>query len=459
MAYEPAWHLRGPDPYAVQLEALRRSHNKPRFAYFLEQGLGKTALWLNDYVENFIDEIDTVLILCPNTFKNDWAAAPAEWGLSGINTAVWPHQEMGRRAFNVMNFEAVRSGGYDAIVKLFDKPCALVVDESSAIKNFKSDTARAVLDLAKRASVVRLLNGTPMSQNVMDLFPQLKCVGELNTVNPYAFRNRFAVTGGWMGKQVIGVQNEKELQAILDRCSFRALKKDWSDLPEKINIPLRLEMTNKQRRHYKELMEDFFTLVGGQEFSAQMVISQMDKLRQVASGLLLDGDKCVLLEEATNNPKIRAALDILENGPGKMIIVHYYTKIGDVIYERMRDKGLNPSFIRGGMSPQEVTGQKAKFNNDPSCRVKVAQITASSRAHTLLGGEGNDRAHKMFFHDHTFSLMDRQQMEDRIHRGAQDKACLYYDPILSPIDEAQLKALSKKQDVASAVVDAVRALA
>lgn len=461
--YEPAWHLTGPKPYGVQIEALRRSRGHERYGYWLEQGLGKTALAINDWIENFSD-LDTIIVLCPNTFKMDWALAPAEWGVTNVTGAVWPKYPMAAGVidnprFNIMNFEAARGSGYDHLKKLLDsRPCLLIVDESSAIKNWKSQTARAVLDLCKRAKAVRLLNGTPMSQNVMDLFPQLKCLGELNGTNPYAFRNRFAVVGGYMGKQVIGVKNEEELHTLQARCSFRALKKDWSDLPEKIYVPLRLEMTNKQRKHYKEMMDDFITMVEGHEFTADLVLTQLDKARQIVSGILLDGDKFKLIEEPLKNPKIQAALDLMESGSGKMIISYFYSKMGDVLFETMKAKGLDPAFIRGQMKPEDVIEQKAKFNTKSNCRILLGQITATSRAHTLLGGEGDDRCHKMYFHDHTFSLLDRQQMEDRNHRGAQDRACLYYDPIMSPIDEAQLKALLKKQDLASLVVDAVRSV-
>lgn len=461
MIYQPAWHLTG-SPYSVQLEAMRRSEGHDKFAYFLEMGLGKSALWLNEYVERYSD-IDTVVIICPHTFRFDWGLAPAEWGLS-IKAHVWPRDEFtlgkkGEPNFFIMNFESVRASGFDHVKKLLDaRYSALVVDESASIKNYRSQTARAVLDLAKRAKVVRLLNGTPIGNNVMDLYSQLRTIGELNGMNPYVFRNRFALTGGFMGKQVIGVKNEPELHKILDACSFRATKAEWSDLPPKSFIPVRLEMTKKQAKIYKEMLDDFFTVVDGKEFSASMALARCDKLRQVASGLIMEGDKWALLEEPADNPKIKAELELIETGGGKTVIVHYYVKIGQVILEEMERKGLSPAFIRGGMKHDEVIEQKRRFNNDPDCRVLVAQITSASRAHTLLGGEGNDRAHKMIFHDGTFSYIDRNQMTDRIHRGAQDRTCLYFDLLMSPIDEAQLKALGRKQDIATAVVDAVRAL-
>lgn len=462
--YKPAWHLSGPPPYEVQIEALKRAHDHAHYGFFLEQGLGKTALQLNDGIENFSD-YDTVVVVCPNSFKGDWKTAPADWGIPAINTSVWPNEELcsgttDHPRYNIINFEAIRfPSGYNEVKRLLDsRPCLLVIDESSACKNFKSLTAKALLDLSKRAAAVRLLNGTPMVQNVMDLFPQLKMLKELNGVNPYAFRNRYAVCGGYMGKQVVGAQNEDELHEILNRVSFRALKKDWSDLPDKIFIPRRLEMTNIQKKHYKEMLEDFYTLVEGNEFSANMVLSQADKLRQISSGILMDGDRAKLLMDPSDNPKIKAAKEIYESGPGKMIVVHFYSISGAAIFEEMKKTKLNPAFIKGGMKPDEITEQKRRFNSDPDCRVLVAQITASSKAHTLIGDAGENRCSRMVWHDGTFSLLDRLQMLDRIHRGAQDQNCNYYDLIMSPIDEAQLKALDKKENLADAVVNAVRVL-
>jgi len=276
-------------------------------------------------------------------------------------------------------------------------------------------------------------------------------------MNPYAFRNRFAVMGGYMGRAVKGVRNEEELHTILDRCSFRALKKDWSDLPEKIPRPIKLEMTDNQRKHYREMLQDFYTMVEEQEFTADMVITQMDKMRQITSGILMDGDSYKLIDPIGNNPKAKAAADIIETGSSKVIVVHFYRQMGFELLEFFKKRGFNPSYIRGGMKPEALICEKHKFNNDPTSRVIVCQIQSSYQAHTLLGGEGNDRCSTTFFHDFTFSLLQRAQMEDRNHRGAQDRAVLYYDPIMSPIDQVQVDAIARKQDLAARVVDAVRA--
>jgi len=463
MNYNPAWHLKG-KPYPVQVEALKRCHGKKKYGWWLSQGLGKTALALNDWIENFGD-VNTVVVVCPNSFKSSWIEAPYEWGLDQIETTMWPrdalkHGTPDKPCLNVINFEAVRSTGGERVQALLDsRPCLLVVDESSYIKNYKSQTAKSILDLSKRAAGVRLLNGTPLVQNVMDLFPQLKAIGELDGVNPYVFRNRYAVVGGYMGKQIVGVKNEKELHAIQERCSIRATKDEWwADAPEKVWPNLPLQMTTKQEKHYREMLEDFYTLLDKHEFTADLVLVQSDKLRQVSSGLLLDGDKMALIEPIEKNPKAIASLDLMESGDGKMITVYFYKAMGDALFSLYKKEGLNPAYIKGSMKPEELAEQKNKFNNDPTCRILVGQIGATAMGHTLIAGEGRDRCHRMFFHDLSFNQRDMLQVQDRIHRGEQDRMCMYFAPVMSPIDRAQLYAMEKKSDLATAVVDAVRAL-
>jgi hypothetical protein len=76
----------------------------------------------------------------------------------------------------------------------------LIIDESKAIGNPSSGFTRAVLELAKRAKVVRELNGTPITQSPLDYYGQLRALGELNGWSPTNFKARYAVLGGFMGK-------------------------------------------------------------------------------------------------------------------------------------------------------------------------------------------------------------------------------------------------------------------
>lgn len=461
------WHLShevfGTKPWDVQAEAMRRSTGKARYGYFLEQGLGKTPLTLNDFVDD--RDVDLMLVVVPNSFKLDWTLAPDEWGQPDIVTEYWPRHPVPAPKdktwrLYAINYEALIS---KAAVDLYDllsgnPRVMMIIDEATSIKNPQAKQSKATQQLAKMARTVRVLNGTPLVQNVMDYYMPLRTLGELNGTNPYGFRNRYAVMGGFMGKQIKGInpEHEKELYSILDRVSFRALKKDWRDLPPKVSVPVHLEMTAKQRKHYDQMMEDFYTQVKGVEMTADLVLTQMNKLRQISSCLALQDGVQTWIEEPGKNPKLQASLDIVSVG-NKSIVVNVHRASGAMLIEQYRKAGLDPAYIQGGMKPEEIVEQKNKFNKDPGCRVIVGQESATARGHTLLGGTGNDRCTKIVFFENSFSLMERLQIEDRNHRGEQDQTCWCYDLITSRIDQAVVDILQKKRNMADNV-DAIVAV-
>jgi SNF2 family DNA or RNA helicase len=463
------WHLthkvHGTQPWAVQAEALKRAHHKNKYGFWLEQGLGKTSLALNEYIQLLNDDVvDLMVVIAPNSFKLDWVLAPAEWGVPYIASGLWPRDslpEAARGYLYAVNYEAVSRPTHKEVFQTFFEQfrVLLIIDESSKIANPSSDITKAVIELAKRATFVRELNGTPMTQSVMDYYGQLRCLGELNGVKSTAFRARYADMGGYMGKKVTGIreENKEELYALLERCAFRALKSDWrKDLPPQLDVPVHLEMTPRQQGHYREMMEDFYTEVVDVEVTAELVLTKLERLRQISSCLAMDGDKHRWIEPAPANPKVRAVEDLIEACPGKMIVVYTYRPTGDMLLKRFTDLKLEPAMIRGQMKLEWIITEKERFNHDPDCRVLVAQQQAACMGHTLLGQKGRDRCASMCFFENSFSLRDRLQMRDRNHRGEQDEPCSYYDLITSPMEQIVVDALSSKKEQADTVDAAVK---
>jgi hypothetical protein len=110
------------------------------------------------------------------------------------------------------------------------------------------------------------------------------------------------------------------------------------------------------------------------------------------------------------------------------------------------------------MAPDEIEDQKRKFNNDPGCRAILLQTVASKYGHTLLGhGDDNDRCWTMYFYENTYSLDDRSQIEDRIHRrGQTSDYCGYVDSVGTPVDMAMIEALQRKENIYNAIMRLVK---
>lgn len=460
------WHLNhrvfGNKPRAVQAEGMRRAKGRKKFGQWLEQGMGKTALDLNEFIES--DDTDIQIVICPNSFVGDWVLAPDEWGVPWIPTGLRKRdpfpaddQEYG---LYVINYELARDKEFNRKLQKFmeRRRCKLTIDESTAAKNPRSLTSRGLIELAKRAVMVRELNGTPLTQDVTDYYGQLRLLGQLQGMEPVVFRNRFAEMGGFFGKQIVGTRNEQELGRILDGCTFRALKKDWrKDLPPKIYVPVHLEMTKRQRGHYALMMEEFYTIVEGEEITTNMVLTQMGKLRQISSCMLMRDGEHWSFEEPKDNPKLKATLDIGATCPGKMIVSHFYKPSGEMLFDALTKAGYNPARIQGGMKPEAILEQKRMFNGEPSCRALVGQQDATGRGHTLIGeGTGRNRCATTVFFENDFSYYWRSQMEDRNYgRDEEDLGTTVYDLITSPMDQKGVQILTGKKDLANMMDDIV----
>ncbi len=457
------WHLNhalhGTKPWAVQAEALKRAYGHAKFGLWCEQGLGKTATALNEFISQ--DDTDINIVVAPNSFVGDWVMAPAEWGVPWLKTGLrrrdpLPHDE--QYCLYAVNYEWVREKQHNRdLQRLMERRrCMLTIDESTAVKNPGTGTYRAVLELAKRAKIVRELNGTPLTQDVRDYYGQLRCLGQLNGMEPTVFRNRFCEMGGFFNKQVTGTRNEEELARILDACTFRALKSEWRrDLPPKIYVMTHLEMSKRQIELYTTMMTEFYAIVDEEEITAEIILTQMEKLRQISSCVLMDKGKHFFFEQPNNNPKLKAVLDIVRTSPGKVIVCHFYRASGDMLFEAMQKEGLNPARIQGQVKPEYTIDQKRMFNDDSACRVIVCQQEAAARGHTLIGQTGKDRCSTMIFAENSFSAYWRQQMEDRNHRGAQDRDCTIYDLVVSPMDAKCIEILTKKRDLAASMDEIV----
>jgi len=201
-------------------------------------------------------------------------------------------------------------------------------------------------------------------------------------------------------------------------------------------------------------MEDDFVLWLNTEenVSVDAFITKYIKLAQIQSGFIIkESGEIEELVAPELNPRFAVVRDVIEEATGKVVVpyVHRYT-LG-LLRRFLAD--LNPAIISGGMETGMIQSEKDKFNGDNSCRVILAQIRASKYGHTLLGGPlDSDKCSTMVFAENSYSLDDRSQIEDRIHRHGQTaESCLYVDVWGTSLDRKITAALQAKEGIAQAV--------
>jgi SNF2 family DNA or RNA helicase len=449
----------------VQEKALTSSHNHPGFAYYMEMGLGKTLTALTEF-QMLVEakQVTRMVVVCPNSFKAGWEDEITKHGLEFHphvyeSGADWSNLNFFKQDFTkppvlIVNYEAIRKEDTFEYIRKFvsGRAAMIVLDESVQIKTYNSQQTKAALALAQYFVYKRILSGKPVTQGPHDLWAQMKFIGAINE-KYFPFKTTFCKMGGFKAKKVVGTQNEELLAAKIEKFIFRASKKDWTDLPPKMYTSREYQLTPKLKSMYQSMEDDFVLWLNDTEVvTVEAFITKYIKLAQIQSGFIIKEDgKVEELVPPEENPRFVLLREILEEVPGKVVVPYVHRYTSHLLLRSLED--YQPALIKGGMTPEEITTQKGSFNDDPECRVILVQIRAGKYGHTLLGGQdADDKCSAMVFAENSYSLDDRSQIEDRIHRHGQTaESCLYIDLWGTRLDHRITQALQAKESIAQAV--------
>jgi SNF2 family DNA or RNA helicase len=448
----------------VQEKALVSSHNRPGFAYYMEMGLGKTLTALTEFLILVqAKQVTRLVVICPNSFKAGWVDEIKKHGIDVDpfiyeSGADWVNNMFLRRQFDkppvlIVNYEAIRKEHTQTFIANFvsGRAAMIVLDESIQIKTYNSQQTKAALALAPLFVYKRILSGKPVTSGPHDLWAQLKFIGAINE-KYFPFKTTFCRMGGFRAKHVVGTQNEELLAAKIEKYIFRASKTQWTDLPPKLYTSRQYQLTPKLKSMYDSMENDFVLWLNETDVvTVEAFITKFIKLAQIQSGFIIKEDgKIEELVAPEENPRFVLLRELLEEVPGKVVVPYVHRYTSHLLLRSLED--YLPALIKGGMSPEEIQLQKHRFNNDPECRIILAQIRASKYGHTLLGGEDlDDKCSAMIFSENSYSLDDRSQIEDRIHRHGQSQSCLYIDLWGTSLDHRVTQALQAKENIAQAV--------
>ena len=460
-------------PYAHQLTALEKSWNRENYAYFMEMGTGKTKV-LIDNASMLYDKgkIDSLLIIAPKGVVGTWYNQELPTHLPNHIenvTVLWQanitkkQQEKLKTLFEIetafhiliMNVEALStSKGVDFATKFLNSHRTMMaIDESTTIKNPKAKRTKNIMQLANLARYRRVMTGSPVTKNPLDLFTQCYFLDPylLGHESYYSFRTRYAImkTANIAGRQiqlVSGFKNLGELSDKLKPFSYRVLKEDCLDLPDKIYMKRNINLTPEQLKVYNQMKKEALATLNGKITSTVNALTQLMRLQQITCGHFTADDGST---QSIKNNRITELMDVLEEIEGKAIIwAHYQYDITNIIKEVVKVHGPGSIVDYYGLTPQdERQGNIKKFQNDPKCRFIVGTPATGGYGITLTA------ANTVIYYSNGYDLEKRLQSEDRAHRIGQKKSVTYVDLICDEtVDEKIVKSLRKKINIASEVL-------
>lgn len=452
----------------VQKKAIEAAKSQTGFAYFMEMGLGKTLTVLTEFLQ-LVDTngVQRLVVVCPNSFKQGWVEEMKKHIIpvyafiydSGddISQAAFLRRNFTMPPVLIVNYEAIRRPQTQAYISKFvgQRIAMIVFDESIQIKTYNSQQTKAALMLAPLFRYRRILSGKPISQGPHDLWAQMRAIGALNGQPYFPFKTTFCKMGGFKAKKVVGAQNEELLAAKIDPYVFRATKTEYTDLPPKIYTSRSYTLSPPLMEKYKSMEHDFVVWLSDEKnVSVDAFITKYIKLAQIQCGFIIDDGGAVnTLVQPEENPRFTLLKEIVDDVVGKVIIPYKHRYTFTILNRVLAE--YNPAHIRGNMNDTEIGAQKRAFNEDPKCRIILLQIQAGKYGHTLLGGpEPENRCSTMVFAENSYSLDDRSQIEDRMHRHGQTAdSCLYIDLWGTKLDREVTMALQRKESVYKAVFD------
>ena len=464
-------------PFNHQTDALDYGWDRVEFGLFMEMGTGKSKVLIDNmgmlYQEGLID---FALVIAPKGVYRNWVAKEIpehmsddvphrviRW-VSGPNKKQKEEMRSIQDKFDgltifVMNVEAFsslkgqRAGEWMA--RALGAGGMIAIDESTTIKNHKAKRTKALMKVAAQFKYRRLLTGSPITKSPMDIYSQCEFLrpGLLGYDSFYAFQGRYAVVqrktmGQAAFQQIVGFKNLDELTQRIDMFSFRVLKKDCLDLPDKIYTVRYVGMTKEQADMYEQIRKHAMVLLETGEMStAPAVITQMLRLQQIMSGHLKTDDGDMLYFPSK---RMDALEEVINEHDGKAIIWSRFRHDIIGMTEMLNNKfgkGCATSYF-GDTSDEDRANAVLNFQN-PDHPLKYFVGNPATAGYGLTLTEAN----LVVYYANDFNLETRIQSEDRAHRIGQKNNVTYVDLICEgSIDERIVKALRTKIDIGAKVL-------
>lgn len=311
-------------PFPHQREALRRSCMKWFFAYFMDQGTGKTKVVIDNCAILFMRKvIDALLIVAPNDVHAQWVDEQIPLHMPRqiqLRTAIWRASSKrsqrecaelitrplpGRLSVLSMNHDAFATAKGRAMALKFLRKYKvfLALDESDlCIKTPKALRTRCLVNtVSPLCKVRRIMTGTPAA-NPFELYSQFKFLDEriIGFDSLLTFKHRYALwtkefaqfknkhTGQMQLReyeQLQEYQNLDELYSRIDPYVFRIRKEDCLGLPPKLYATRQTHLSKAQRDIYNEIRENGLVMIARREVtegrvSPPLVVERIDELTE-----------------------------------------------------------------------------------------------------------------------------------------------------------------------------------
>jgi SNF2 family DNA or RNA helicase len=461
-----------------------------------EPGLGKTAQAIRalKLLREQGTDVFPALIVCPNTLKKNWEREFQRWWPEVTTQVIKGSATQKKKQFEVavesnldviiVNWESLRShsrlapygsvsltrcsdcGGHDEGVT--QTRCevhlrelnnidfkSVVADEIHRSKDPKSKQTRALWSASGAAEIRFALTGTPIANDVVDLWPILHWLSPKDWPSKTKWIERTVDTmlNAFGGMLVLGVKPhmQEEFYKTLNHHMRRMLKKrvlPW--LPEVLTERRDVEMSTKQKKAYIQMRDHMIAeLDDGGALAAPSVLTQTTRLNQFANAyaeLVVNEStgelKAILSDPSCKVDAVMSDIKAKDFGEDSVAVCAVSRQLIYLLSNAMTKAGIAHGLITG---LQDENERQKSIDDFQSGRTKWILFTAQA------GGVGVTltAARRLIMLQRPWSLVDYRQALDRVHRiGSEIHDSIIITDYITEgtIEERVIQVLEKKGD-------------
>ena len=317
----------------------------------------------------------------------------------------------------------------------------VVLDEAQSIKNAASQAAKACRLLRCRHRLA--LTGTPVENHLGELWSIFEFLnpGQLGS----AARLRRFLADGRGSTEVVA-------RAVRPYLLRRTKSQVLSDLPEKTEQTLFVELGEEQRRGYDELREHYRQELSGRigrqgiGRSRIAVLEALLRLRQAACHPGLVDPARVDEAGAKLETLLEQLAEVLDEGH-KVLVFSQFTSFLAILRRRLDAAGTVYEYLDGRTTDRQARVQR--FQEDPDCKLFLVSLKAGGQGLNLTAAD------YIYILDPWWNPAVEAQAVDRAHRIGQTRRVFAYRLIARDTVEEKIVALQdRKRDLADSIVRA-----
>ncbi len=416
-----------------------------------DMGLGKTlqCLALICHARQVDPTIAPFLIVAPTSVVSNWAAESARFA-AGLDVVALsdtvrrrgqPLDEIISGAHVVVTSYTLFRIDFDAYS---DMPWSgLILDEAQYVKNHQSKIYQCARRLP--APVKLAITGTPMENNLMELWSLLSITAPGLFPNPTRFRDYYAQPIEKRGDAELLARLRRRIKPLVKR---RTKEQVAADLPAKQEQVLEVELHPRHRRlyqtHLQRERQKVLGLIDDVNSNRFTILRSLTLLRQLSLHAGLVDDAHHDLPSSKIDALVEQLQDVTDGGH-RALVFSQFTGFLAHVRARLDATGMEYCYLDGKTRNRPAVLQRFKEGSAPVFLISLK-----------AGGFGLNltEADYCFLLDPWWNPATEAQAVDRTHRIGQVRNVMVYRLIAKDTIEEKVMALkARKAELFSNVMD------